>query len=47
MVKLIVWGMGETARKFQRFLRTDRAEIVAFTSSDELGIWEGGGGKTN
>ena len=39
MLKLIVYGMGKTARRFQRYLRVDRAEIVGFTSSDiEEGI---------
>lgn len=32
--KLIVWGMGKTAKRFQRYLRDDCAEIIAFTGSD-------------
>lgn len=34
MIRLIVWGMGKTAKRFQRYLRGDRAAITAFTCSD-------------
>lgn len=43
MMKLIIWGMGKTAKRFQRYLRKDRAEIIAFTCSDVAEVLYKGG----
>lgn len=43
MMKLIIGGIGKTAKRFQRYLREDRAEIVAFTCSDVAEVLYKGG----